>query len=214
MSALTIAGAVLVPLAVAVALFADRIAMLLRGPGTHCAPVRLIPSTLIPRRPRAAGGATGHAPMAGAPAEVPASDGAPVRPSGTGRLWPGGPVTAPAGSRRRDGQQSARAPQPPDAAPEGVTAPASPGAAARQPWVRHEPPPGTQRRQPASAPVSLVVLPGGEVWDGRHVQPLAPRTVPQDGAAARDRQTGAQPALVRPGRERHERQWDRAVNTP
>jgi hypothetical protein len=81
-------------------------------------PVQPIPTTPISRRatPRAAGGATGPTPTAVAP-EAPAPTGAPVRDARAGA-----------------------SPQSRDAAPEGVTAPATPGAATRPDWAWY---PGT-----------------------------------------------------------------------
>ena len=88
----------------------------------------LILATLISRRahPRAAGGAPGWPPVAGAP-EAPAPTPVPLNGAGA-------------------------SPRPPDAAPEGATAPATPGAAARPPWVTWHGPPGTPPPAPRLAP--------------------------------------------------------------
>jgi hypothetical protein len=91
----------------------------------------LILATLISRRayPRAAGGATATVMTAPVAPEAPApTSGAPVRE-----------------------QRAGASPQPPDAAPEGVTAPATPGAA-RPPWVTWHGPPGTPPPPPRLAP--------------------------------------------------------------
>lgn len=83
--------------------------------------VRLIPAIpMISRRVRVAGGAPAATPVAGAP-EVPA------------------PATCPPGG-------AGTSPELPDAAPGEVTAPATPGAAARPPWATWQDPPGTPMR--------------------------------------------------------------------
>lgn len=156
-------------------------------------PARTAPSSPRRAQPRAtAGGATGPTPVAVAP-EAPAPDVPPVRHAGASpHLWPGGPATAPAGSRRPNGQQSAGAPQ-------------------RDTWVIAQPPPGSPLGyQPVTTRRDYVVFPDAKVAvtgpGGVTIGGLAP---PAPGRAGDTR-----PLPVLGGRlyAAHQAQRDRAVN--
>jgi hypothetical protein len=117
-----------------------------------------VPNPVISRHalPRVAGGAPVPPGAPEAPAPVnPPSPGAGASPQ---HLLPGGPATAPAGSRRSNEQQFARAPLNPDAEWSRDTTPLR-----RLPWVITQPPPGSPL---GYAPVGRVELPRA---DGRIV---------------------------------------------
>ncbi len=132
----------------------------------------LVLTILISRRvPRAAGGAPGRFPVAGAP-EAPATACPPGRAGASPRL--------------------------PDAAPGEVTAPASPGAATRPPWVITQPPPGTPQVTWSGKPTHTVISDWRGTWAINHSTGAVTRAGDWRGGAGRD--TIAMPVADSPAR--------------